>query len=161
KHLRTIAKQPQPTANPPAGESASPKPGAPSTLQLGPRSTRGVALVLPAPTPTIAPATPASSGKVRQRVAVVPLRLLDGAARDPHAAVAPSAAPTPQPTEPPSPTPVPTQTPLPESAMAEARDYLIGVSRDLGFTRVLPAGDPSTSSAELARRLNALQRARG
>jgi len=124
-----------------------------------------VALVLPAPTPAasaIVRAPPPSSGKVRQRIAVVPLRLLDRGAPEPHAAGAPGAvAATPEPTEPPRPTPAPTQTPLPVAVMAEAREYLIGVSRDLGFTHALPAGDPSISSAELARRLNALQRVRG
>jgi tetratricopeptide (TPR) repeat protein len=49
---------------------------------------------------------------------------------------------------------------MPASVTADARSYLLAVSRDLNFTRALPDGDPTMSTSDLQARLRSALAAR-
>jgi tetratricopeptide (TPR) repeat protein len=135
-----LALQTASTASPSAAPSPSPTPH--------------ISLILPSPRPRASEvAQVAAPGRTPSHATTT----LD-ASRTPAPLVA-QAEHTAPPTRAPI-TPPPAPTKLPESVIAEARDYLLGVSRDLGFTRALPAGEPSLSTPEIQGRLGRLARAR-
>jgi tetratricopeptide (TPR) repeat protein len=138
-----------PAPSPSPQSNASPRPTAsPTTAPVVP----AVLAHLPVPTRPAALDPLPSNVRVRDKT---PVRT-SNAARVVAAAIRPTTAPTDEPQTPtPEPTLPPTPTPLPPSVAADARAYLLAVSRDLAFTHALPAWDPGLSTPELAQRLSA------
>ena len=122
--------------------SPSPSPSSSPTPSTSPSASAS-------PTPTRTPARLARSA--RAKGVVIPARLR--VATVAQAAPAQTEPPAPAPTGTPSPTPTPVPTAMPASVTADARSYLLAVSRDLGFTRAIPGGDPTMLTSDLQARL--------
>jgi tetratricopeptide (TPR) repeat protein len=145
--------------SPTTGLRPSPSPQAIASPTIAP-SAAAVLAHLPATTPRAAldplPSNVHTHNNAFARTSKVARTVADAiratrAPTDNPRAQTPEPAPAPTPT--PEPTPPPTPTPLPPSVAADARDYLLAVSRDLAFTHALPEWEPGLSTPVLAQRL--------
>jgi tetratricopeptide (TPR) repeat protein len=140
-------------------QSPSPSPSSSPTSSPSPSPSSSPSAA-PTPTPTKAPVRVAKS--TRSGPLVIPARLRSSSPAG--GVVAAAQQQNPQPvqtaTDTPSPTPTPAPTPMPASVTADARSYLLAVSRDLNFTRALPDGDPTMSTSDLQARLRSALAAR-
>jgi tetratricopeptide (TPR) repeat protein len=116
-------------------------------------------IVAPSPSPVPSPAVTATPAVALASPTPAPqpqktARVIAVATRTPSRTSAPTTTPAPSPTA----TVVaaaPTATPTPLSMVSDdAKNYLLDVTQDLGFTRSLPEADTSQSSAQLNTKLN-------
>ena len=130
-----------------ASPSPSPSPSPSSSSSSSPS---------PSPSPTTVPTRLAAAPSQTTRIA----RHISSIA---HAQPQAPDDPDPYLTQPPAipaPTPTPTATPMPPNVTADARAYLLEVSRDLNFTRALPPWEPGITTAVLRQRISSAVSAR-
>jgi tetratricopeptide (TPR) repeat protein len=155
-HAHVAAAPPAPRVSP--TPTSSPSPAVSPTPSVAPTAKP---TTKPTASPRATPVRVAANVQPRKwKPTVVPGR--PQAPDDPAAPLSAQSVAAAPATQPPATLPpgTPPPTAMPPSVAADARAYLLAVSRDLNFTRALPAADPALSTSELSDRIRAATSAR-